>query len=436
MIRFQSDFEWSEFASRRARVLDAMKPGAVAILQGAGPVRAYNRFRQTNEFYYLTGIEAPSAYLVLRQEDRSTALYLAPQPESRPLDERHIGPQDADLIRETTGVDAVLPHSELPKALSRVPCVCLPLAPSETELSARDVLEYCDRLGSAEPLGSVLSRDRQFVAQVLSRCPGAEVVNLTPLLDEMRTVKSQTEARLLRRAGRLSAEAVTEAMKATTDAQSENELEAVALSVFAKGGARGLGYKPIIPCGPRIWDAHYVDNDQPLIDGELILMDCAPDVNYYTSDIGRMWPVNGKFSPEQRELYGFVVQLHEAVLRLIRPDVKPQQVLDEMKQEMLPVWESAKWSREPVRQAARELIDFKGTFSHAVGMAVHDHCPYWDKPLEPGMVFAVDPQLWIREERVYVRVEDTVLVTDSGVEVLTDGPPRGPDAVEALMAQA
>lgn len=434
MIRLQTNFEWREFASRRDRVYDAMKPGAVAVLQGAGPVRAYNRFRQTNEFYYLTGIEIPSAYAVLRESDRSCTLYLAPQPEDRPLEDRQFGPQDAEVLTKATGIEAVLPHSELPKALASVPAVYLLLAPSETQMSARDVLEYCDRLSAKEPLGSILSRDRQFVSQVVSRCSGAEIVNLTLLLDEMRTIKDLAEIELLRRAGRLSAEAVMQAMKATKNSRFEYELEAIAFNVFARGGARGLGYKPIIPCGRRIYDAHYIDNDQPLEDGELVLMDCAPDVNYYTSDIGRMWPVSGKYSLEQRELYGFVVRLHEAVLRRIRPGVKPLQILEEMKQEILPAWECAEWSREPIRQATRELIDFKGTFSHAVGMAVHDHCPYWDKPLEPGMVFTVDPQLWIREERVYVRVEDTVLVTPTGVEVLTEGPPRDPDATEAALA--
>jgi Xaa-Pro aminopeptidase len=273
-----------------------VKPGGIAIVQGAGPVRAYNRFRQTNEFYYLTGIEIPSAYAVLRESDRSCTLYLAPQPEDKPLEDRQFGPQDAEMLTGATGIDAVMAHSELPKALARVTAVYLLMAPSETELSARDVLEYCDRLGANEPLGSILSRDRQFICQVVSRCSGAEIVNLTPLIDVMRTVKSPAEIRLLRRAGKLSAEAVLEAMKATKQTRFENELEAIAFNVFAGGGARGLGYKPIIPCGRRIYEAHYIDNDQPLEDGEMILMDCAPDVNYYTSDIGRMWPVNGRYS--------------------------------------------------------------------------------------------------------------------------------------------
>ncbi len=435
MIRFQTDFEWSEFASRRAKIFDAMKPGAIAVLQGAGPVRAYNRFRQTNEFYYLSGIEVPSAYLVLRQADRTCTIYLAAQPEDRPLEDRQLGPQDADLIIKMTGVDAVLPHSELSKALFRVPCVYLTLAPSETDLSARDVLEYADRLSASEPLGSLLSRDRQFVSQVISRSSGAEIINLTPLLDAMRTIKSPAEIELLRKAGKLSADAVTASIKATKHAKGENDFEAIAHSTFLRGGARGLGYKCIIPCGQaRIWDSHYIDNDQPLIVGELVLMDCAPDVNYYTNDIGRMWPVNGKYSPEQRELYSFVVKLHEAVLERIRPGVTAQQILNEMKAALMPVWEQTNWSRPAVREAAKQLMDFRGTFSHAVGMAVHDCCPYWGKPLEVGMVFTIDPQLWIRDERIYIRVEDTVLVTETGVKVLTEGPPRDPDETEALIA--
>jgi Xaa-Pro aminopeptidase len=290
-----------------------------------------------------------------------------------------------------------------------------------------------DRLTAEDPLGSSLSRQKQFLAHLLSRVPTGDVRNLTPIVDELRLIKSPAEMKLMRKAGQLSAQMLVEAMKVTRPGIGENTLEAIGLYVFKAGGAKGAGYKTIAPSGHRIWDPHYIENTETLVDGELVLMDGAPDVGGYTSDIGRMWPVNGKYSPEQRELYGYVVRLHEETLKRIRPGVTAQQIIDEVKVAMLPVWEATAWSKPSFKDAALTLLDFRGTFSHTVGLTVHDSCNYWGRPLEPGMVFTIDPQLWVRDERIYIRVEDTVAVTETGVEILTEGPPRDLDATEVLV---
>lgn len=429
---FQRRFSWSELAERRSRLASTLD-GGVALLQGAGPIGAFDRFRQTNEMLYLCGVSAPSAYLCVGPDGRSV-LYLPQRETSLPVEDRDLLAQDAELIQSTTGLDEVRPLSALAGDLKSQKLIWTPFAPPETARTSRDVLLIAERMGADEPFGPPASRHRQFLASLAAACPLAELRNLTPALDALRRIKSPSELEVLSEAGRLSAEAVRQAMLASRPGMSEAEMEAIALGVFLRGGAQGDGYKAIAPGGPNIWDGHYTANDQRVPAGEWVLMDCAPDLDGYTSDIGRMWPVDGRYNSWQRELYGFVVDVHEATLSRIRPGVTPQEVLDEVRAELEPLQRRTPWSRPSFEEATRALLSFRGTFSHPVGMAVHDVGDYWGRPLEPGLVFTVDPQLWVRESRLYVRVEDTVAVTETGIRVLTEGPPRQPEAVEALLA--
>jgi len=148
-------------------------------------------------------------------------------------------------------------------------------------------------------------------------------------------------------------------------------------------------------------------------------MDYAPDYRYYVSDIGRMWPVNGKYAPWQRELLQFVLEYRNAVMTRIRPGVSTRVVLDEAAKAMEPVVARTKFSKPIYEAAAKRMLETSGgVFSHTVGMAVHDVGSY-RTVLKPGHVFSVDPQLWVPEENLYIRYEDTVVVTETGVENFT-----------------
>jgi Xaa-Pro aminopeptidase len=288
-------------------------------------------------------------------------------------------------------------------------------------------------MAARDPWDGQPSREQRLIALLRSRFPQVVVRDLTPILDELRSIKSPREIAMLRRAGRLCAQAAREAMRATRPGVLEYQLGALANYIYSVNGAQGEGYRPIIAGGENIWHIHYFLNNCPLKDGDLVLMDVAPECRYHTSDIGRMWPVNGAYAPWQRELYGYIVEYHKAVLSRIRPGVAPDQVMDEAAEEMRKVWEGWQFSKDIYCEGARRTLEFRGHLSHPVGMAVHDDGAYHHRPLLPGTVFSVDPQMWIPEERLYIRVEDTVAVTEDGIENLTSTAPLELDDVEALM---
>ena len=399
------------------------------------------RFRQSNDCYYLTGVEAPGVYLLLDADAGRTTLYLPHRDRER---ERVEGPslacEDGEELCSATGVDRVAAPERLPAdiaaALFRaVRPVYLPLAPEEGERVSRDSALAAAAWEATDPLGAGGGFDCGLPDALRRFFPEAEVRDLSPLLDAARLHKGPHEIQLIRRAARLCGLAVIEAMRSTAPGVREYELEALADFVFRQGGARGGAYQAIVAGGTNAWHGHYSANAAPLHDGDLVLMDYAPDVGYYTSDIGRMWPVNGSYSGRQRELYGFVVDYHRELVSRIRPGVTAADVLADAADVMRARIETTEYSQPHYRSAAEAALLFAGHLSHPVGMAVHDVGSYREAPFQPGLVFTVDPMIWIPEERLYIRVEDTVLVTDAGVENLTGFVPLELDDVEELMRE-
>jgi Xaa-Pro aminopeptidase len=239
----------------------------------------------------------------------------------------------------------------------------------------------------------------------------------------------------MRAAGRLTALATVEAMRSTAEGIFEYELAAVADFVFLQAGAAGGSYEAIVATGTNAWHGHYMRKTSQLSAGELVLYDYAPDLGYYTSDIGRMWPVSGRWEPWQLELYEFIVRYHRALLSRIAPGATVDAILDETAAEMTPVVEEAQWSAPEFERAARGALEFRGHLSHPVGMSVHDVGDYRSAPLVEGLVFSVDPMLWVPERNLYVRCEDTVAVTAAGIENLTEAAPLDPADVEAAMTE-
>ncbi|MBN1248977.1 MAG: aminopeptidase P family protein [Anaerolineae bacterium] len=430
----ETDFPAGEFVRRRARVCRALGD-AYALVAGAGPVRGFVALRQTNEFFYLAGIETSQAYLLIDGSAGTGALYLPPRGKAQIGEGAPPGLEDVDWVKAISGVDAVYPVSVLAEHLSQAKVVYTPHTPGEVRATCRYELEAANRAIACDPWDGRPSREHQLIALLHSRFPGIEIKDLTPVLDELRSVKSQSEIAVLRRAGRLSAQAVRVAMRVTRPGLMEYQLGALANYLYAINGAQGEGYRPIVATGENIWYGHYFRLDAPLKAGDLVLMDVAPECNHYTSDVGRMWPVDGTYHPWQQELYGYIVAYHKALLARIRPGVTPEAVMDEAAAAMRKIWEGWAFSKETYREGARKTLAFRGHLSHPVGMAVHDDGSYLGRPLVPGTVFAVDPQMWIPEEKLYIRVEDTVVVREDGIENLTAAAPLALDDVERLMRE-
>jgi Xaa-Pro aminopeptidase len=433
---YQTDFSCEEFAARRKRVLEAIGNEGVALIQGGPKEQASDLFRQTNDFYYLCGVEVPHAYLLIDGRADASYLFLPHQSQERREKEGEaLSPQNADQVCRLTGMDEVHGIEDLGRFLERSTVIFTPMREAEGTRMSWDGLQRTHQEAVADPWDGQQGRMRAFIALLGDRVPAADIRDLAPVLDELRLVKSEAETELLRKAGELTAIAVVEAMRSTQPGVMEYQLDAILRYIYLVNGSRDAGYRAIIAGGPNAWYGHYKANDQPLADGVLVLVDCAPDYKYYTSDIGRMWPVGGRYTDVQRELYGFIVEYHKVFLERIRPGVSPEQIQDEVAERMRAVIERTHFSKPIYEQAARRALEFRGHMSHPVGMAVHDVGRYRGKPMQPGVVFTLDPMMWVPEEKLYIRVEDTLLVTETGFENFTRDAPLELDDVEEVMKQ-
>jgi Xaa-Pro aminopeptidase len=441
---YQSDFPPEEFRARWAGVFERMGKQGIAIIQGAPKPSGFIFPRQSNEFYYLCGIETPHAYLVLDGRDQTVTLFLPPRDESLERAEgRILSADDAETARRLTGVEKVastkMMNSDWIHQLVRGSrtVIYTPFAPAEGAAQSREEIRAANAAIALDYWDGRLSREAYFVQLLRTRLPRTEIRDLTPILDELRSVKSPREIALIRRASQLAGRGIIEAIKSTRPGATEYQLDAVARYVFLANGARLEGYRSITASGTEnIWNMHYYRNLNTLKDGDLVLMDFAPDYRYYVSDIARIWPVNGKYRPEQRELLQFVLDYRNCILARLRPGVTTKTIRDEAKIAMEAVFKRTRFTNPAYEKAARRLVDTGGgVLSHPVGMAVHDDGDYSRGLLKPGHVFSIDPQLRVPEEKLYIRYEDVIVITVNGYENFTDFLPTELDEIEKLVGQ-
>jgi len=432
-LYFQTDFSAEEFGRRRARVMEEID-GGLALIAGAPEVAGFEPFRQNNDFYYLCGVEVPHAYLLIDAERGASTLYVAEvDAKHEETDGPQLGPSDADFVRARAGVEATKSLSALVEGLKTQGerRIWLPHAAQEGRMVCQDTLRHRQKAAASDPMDGRVSDAARLIERVKQVAPGAEARDLSPILQRMRLIKSPAEIAIMRKAGRLSARAAEAAMNGTRAGIFEYELGAPAEAIFADAGAKGGSYRPIIASGKNIWMMHYWRNNSKLRDGEMVLFDYAPDLGNYTSDIGRMWPVIGKFSAEQREVYGFVVEYHKVLLSLIRAGRMAEDVLREGAERMRPG--VARFKNDLLREGAAKLLESKRPLSHGVGMTVHEAGNWKERPMEEGLVFAVDPEFVVPELKMYVRCEDTVVVTAQGCENLTHAAPVEIEQIENTM---
>lgn len=436
---YQTDFPPEEFRARWEKVFDKIGDKAVAVVAGLPQNDGYQFPRQSNELYYLCGVETPGSYLLLDGRSRKVTLYLPPRNARLEASEgKVLSADDAELAKKLTGADTVastdvLRDDWLRKLPGGLPeSLYTPFAPASGAGQGRYELLAAHAAIAADPWDGRLPREARFVELVKARYPRVKTQDATPIFDELRAVKSPREIALIRRASQIAGKGILEAIKTTRPGLFEYHLDAAARYVFLVNGCRLEGYRSITAAGnANIRNPHYFRNNSELKAGDWLLMDFAPDCGYYTSDIARMWPINGKFNAWQRELLGFVLAYRNAILARIRPGATAKQIMEEARFAMEPVFAKTHFSKPVYEQAAHRLVDTGGgVFSHPVGMIVHDDGEYVDKPLVQGVVFSVDPQFFVPEEDLYLRYEDVVVVTETGVENFTDFLPSALEDLE------
>ncbi len=449
MPLFTDDFPPDEFAERRSKIFDAMGEDAIVVLQGEPTQRGYTRFRQSNEFYYLTGIEVPHAYLLLDGASRKSTIFLPHRNESRERSEgKMLSVEDAEVVLELTGMDAVAAVADLSAMLSRYgrraesTTLYTMFAPAEGMSESRDLGMRRAADIAADPWDGQPAREARFIQLLRERFPGFEVVSINPILDELRLIKSPREMDLIRKATRLSGLGIMEAMRSVEPGQKEMELDAVAKYIYWRNGAQGDAYYSLIASSTNAYRPHYNAGRRIMQDGDFLLMDYAPDYGYYMSDVTRMMPVNGRFSPVQRELYGVYKQFYRAILNRIRPDVTARQIKREAVADMEQILSGWTFSRDIYQQAAESFVNSYARsaenpntrMGHGVGMATHDVGTFTG-PLRAGMVFTIEPALRVPEEEIYVRMEDLIIIHEDHAEIVSDFVPMQMEDIELLMTE-
>lgn len=427
-----------EFAARRAKVLSQIGD-AVVVMQGAAETPSYIKFRQSNQFFYLTGVEVPRAILMMDGRTRTSTLFLAPRDERR---ERSEGPVlvPGDEAVRLTGIEQVRARAEFDAAAATLAGrTVYTTFRGETRGAGTPGQAAAHQAASeADPWDRRPSREAWFRQALSQKAPGIEFRDLDPLLDAMRMIKSPREIALIREATRIAGDALMEAMRSAEPGMYEYEIEAVADYVFNRNNAQGIAYFALVASGQNASWPHYHAGQAQTRDGQLVLVDYGPDYKYYTADVTRQFPINGRFTDDQRELYGTYVKLYNAIMASVRPG-KLVEIRKEIVGKMDAILAATQFVNPKNREAATRFVEaFRarptGSLGHMVGMEVHDAAVPYDE-LVPGMVFTIEPAMTIPDDRVYIRAEDMLLVTETGYENLSSFAPIDIAGIEKLMAE-
>lgn len=420
--------EWH--AGRRAALREALRDAgdAVVVLRGAGLKDDYRAFYQDNSFWYFTGVTSPDAvYVTLPATGEEWFLIPTVSARLRRWDGDVVDPA---MAREITGIadcrplgGADGPHGALVALLEELTAerklVYTDLQPGENWMMSRDYAARAQTAAQADPYDGRPSREQQFAARLAER-HGVTVHDLAPVADALRTIKTPEEIAALREACRIAGAGHALAMRTALPEDWEWQVAAAMRAEFQRHGAFGDAYAPIVGAGRNACVLHYKENRHRLERGQVVMIDYGPDFGRYDADVSRAWPVDARFTPRQREVYEAVLAAQDAAFAACRPGS----------------------SLGRVHEAANAELRKRGfgplvhSTSHWVGLGTHDVGPSRDAELQPGMVFSVEPGIYLDDEGLGVRIEDVVLITADGHEVLSAGVPRGVAEVEELRRQA
>ena len=425
------------FSARRARLIGQMGRGIAIIPTAPEALRngdAHYPYRYGSYFHYLTGFDEPEAVLVLIAGDAPQAILFCREKnlEREIWDGYRHGP---DAAQEKFGFEAAFPIAQLDEKLIQLmgdqPALFHPLGH--------------DAAWDARLLG-LRGRVQEKVRSGIS-APD-EIRDVRVMLDEMRLIKDGNELAAMRRAADISGAAHMRAMRATRPGRMEYEIEAELLYEFRKSGAQAPAYTSIVAGGANACVLHYVANDATLADGDLLLIDAACELDGYAADITRTFPVNGKFGAAQKDVYEMVLAAQFAAIAAARPGKHwndPHDAALRVIAQGLIDLKLCGGSLDAVLESESYKRFYMHRTGHWLGMDVHDVGAYkiegqW-RALLPGMVFTVEPGCYIRAAddvpqalwSIGIRIEDNVVITEQGCEVLTEAAPKTVAAIEELM---
>jgi Xaa-Pro aminopeptidase len=426
----------SEFIKR-------MNPDSIAIIASAREATRSNdtlyRYRQDSDFYYLTGFDEPEAIAVIApaHKEYKYTLFVRPRdPEREIWDGRRAGVEGA---KSEYGADAAFPISEFDAKLTDF-------------LNGANNLYYRIGNGNAELDETVVKQIRHLRAlgRRGMRAPEA-IIDTGTIIHEMRLFKSGEEIEMMQRAADIASEGHREAMKQARPGMKEYEVEALIEYVFRRSGASAPAYTSIVGGGANATVLHYINNDATLVDGDLLLIDAGAEYQGYASDITRTFPVNGRFTEAQREIYDLVLEAQLACIEMVRPGSRPQDIqkrsVEVLTEGMLRVG-LLKGDAETIIKEEKYKQFYMHTIGHFLGLDVHDvgryHIKDESRQLEPGMVMTVEPGLYISPATkdipekylgIGIRIEDDVLVTADGNLILSDKAPKQIEEIEELTAR-
>ncbi len=406
------------FARNREAFIGQMAPGSAALFRAPDPARKNadesHPYEPDSGFFYLTGIEAPLSALLLHpgsQRSKQTLFIEKADPRIEQWTGRRM---TADEAKARSGADSVGFIDQLEQALALA-------------LGAVEAL-YISY--PAVALDAPLPAELQFVNRVRERFPHLRIVRADPLIAAQRAVKAPEELGLLREAVRITGAGLAAAMRAAGPGVHEFELQAIIERTYRDLRSEDVGFRTIVASGANACTLHYEANDCPIADGALVLVDTGADYCHYTADITRTFPAGGTFSPRQREVYQKVLDAQQRTIALVRPGTTLAELNKRTREMLVEACKSIGLAKEKYEEYYTHIPH---GVSHHLGLDAHDVIDLRDGPLAPGNVITVEPGLYIPAEGLGVRIEDDVLVTETGCEVLSKGIPKEVDEIEALM---
>ena len=417
----------SEYAKRRQALMQKVNDGVVVLIgaleEDLGEV---GRFRQKNDFMYLTGVETPAAYLMLvpagliRGKPASETLFIPPR---NPIRERWTGVQlgPGPEAEKTFGVQEVAGSDKFKDRLNEL----LSSSALKGDGSAAKAKLYT--IFSKGPTAEI-ERETYFVQRIRQSNPHVEIADLSPIVAELRKVKSPFEIALLQKAIDITGESQREAARTIRPGAFEYEAQAAIEAAFTRNGAERPGFPSIIGSGIYSTILHYNTNRKKIEAGDLVVVDIGAEYSYYTADITRTFPASARFTPRQREIYQLVLDAQRAAEKAFKPGESTLAVLHRAA--------AAAMKASPLRDKQGSTLEkyFIHGSSHWLGMDVHDVGGYSNLPV--GAVFTIEPGIYIPEERLGVRIEDDYLVTATGLVKLSRAIPSEADEIERLMTSS